>query len=70
MLIDAAKAGFKIKEVEVKVRYDVNNSTKGPIKHGFEVLINLLNDIEFKRPLYYFTFPGIFMSIIGSGFRN
>ena len=65
MLIDAAKAGFNITEIEVRIRYDVNNSTKGPLKHGIEVLVNILNDIEFKRPLYYFTFPGIVITIVG-----
>lgn len=65
MLIDAANAGLRIKEVEIGVRYDVNNSTKGPLSHGFEVLMRLINEIEFKRPLYYFTLPGIVIIFIG-----
>ena len=44
MLADAGKAGLRIKEVEIAVRYDVDGSTKNPIQHGFEVLV-----IDFKR---------------------
>jgi glycosyltransferase involved in cell wall biosynthesis len=55
MLADAGKAGLRIKEVEITVRYDVNGSTKKPIQHGLEVLITILKDIEFNRLLYHFT---------------
>lgn len=58
MLMDAANAGLRIKEVEISVRYDVDGSTKNPISHGMGVLIRIINDMEFKRPLYYFTLPG------------
>ena len=59
MLADAGKAGLRIKEVEIGVRYDVDCSTKHPIHHGLEVLIMILKDIEFDKPLFYFTIPGI-----------
>lgn len=65
MLIDASKTGLRIKEVEIGVRYDVDGSTKGPISHGLEVLMGILNEIEFKKPLYFFTLPGIIITIIG-----
>jgi len=65
MLMDAANAGLRIKEVEIGVRYDVNNSTKGSVSHGLEVLMKIINEIEFKRPLYYFTLPGIIIIAIG-----
>lgn len=65
MLIDAANAGLRIKEVEIGVRYDVDGSTKGPISHGLQVLMKVLNEIEFKRPLYYFTLPGIVITLVG-----
>ncbi|MBI5680869.1 MAG: glycosyltransferase family 2 protein [Methanobacterium sp.] len=65
MLIDAANAGLKIKEVKIGVRYDVDSSTKNPLFHGLEVLVNILNDIEFQRPLVYFTLPGGIIIIIG-----
>lgn len=65
MLIDASNAGLKIKEVEIGVRYDVDGSTKNPLFHGLEVLVKILNDIEFQRPLVYFTLPGGIIIIIG-----
>ena len=66
MIIEAANAGYRIQEVEIDVRYDVNGSKKlHPLTHGLGVLVKLLQDIEFNRPLYYFTFPGVIMIIIG-----
>src|SRR5665647_2463503 len=57
MLADAGKAGVRITEVDIGVRYDVGCSTKKPIQHGLEVLVLTLKDIEFNKPLFYFTFP-------------
>ncbi|KKH96466.1 dolichyl-phosphate mannose synthase [Methanosarcina sp. 1.H.T.1A.1] len=59
MLADAGNAGLRIKEVEIGVRYDVGHSTENPIRHGLMVLLKILKDMEFNRPLYYFTIPGI-----------
>lgn len=65
MLAEAASAGLKIKEVDIGVRYDVDCSTENPIKHGLKVLVNILQDMEFRRPLYYFTVPGMIFGIFG-----
>ncbi|OEU41926.1 dolichyl-phosphate mannose synthase [Methanosarcina sp. Ant1] len=65
MLADAGKAGIRIKEVEIGVRYDVDGSTKNPIQHGLEVFVMVLKDIEFNKPLYYFTVPGMSLGIGG-----
>jgi glycosyltransferase involved in cell wall biosynthesis len=65
MLMDAANAGFRIKEVGIDVRYDVDCSSENPIKHGFGVLANVFHDMELNRPLIYFTLPGAILSIIG-----
>ncbi|WP_440946603.1 glycosyltransferase family 2 protein [Methanosarcina sp. T3] len=64
MLADAGRSGLRIKEVEIGVRYDVDCSTVNPIKHGLGVLVMVLKDVEFNKPLYYFTAPGI---ILGAG---
>ncbi|MDI9617638.1 glycosyltransferase family 2 protein [Methanothermobacter sp.] len=66
MLSDAAEAGLRIVEVEVGVRYDVDGSTRNPISHGVSVLLRIIGDIELKRPLYYFTLPGILIGITGA----
>ncbi len=65
MLMDAANAGLRIKEVEINVRYDVDGSTKNPVSHGIGVLMRVINDLEFQRPLYYFTLPGAIIIIVG-----
>jgi len=65
MLADAGKAGLRITEVEIGVRYDVDCSTKHPIHHGLEVLVMILKDMEFEKPLFYFTIPGIFLGAGG-----
>ena len=65
MLADAGKAHLRIKEVEIGVRYDVECSTLNPIHHGLEVLVMVLKDIEFNKPLYYFTVPGMSLGIGG-----
>lgn len=65
MLADAGKSGLRVTEVEIGVRYDVGCSTVNPIKHGFGVLLMILNDIEFNKPLYYLTVPGLVLGISG-----
>ncbi len=65
MLMDAANAGLRVKEVEISVRYDVDGSTKNPVTHGVGVLMRVINDLEFQRPLYYFTLPGVIIIIAG-----
>lgn len=67
MLADAANAGLRIKEVEIGVRYDVDGSSEHPFAHGIKVLVEVLHDMELRRPLYYFTVPGLLMSAIGIG---
>lgn len=65
MLTDASNAGLRIKEVEIGVRYDVDSSTKNPVSHGIEVLIRIINDMEFQRPLFYFALPGAIITLAG-----
>ncbi|MDD4448416.1 MAG: glycosyltransferase family 2 protein, partial [Methanothrix sp.] len=65
MLADAAAAGLRIQEVEIGVRYDVDGSSEHPVAHGVRVLVRVLHDMELRRPLYYFTVPGMFMAGIG-----
>jgi glycosyltransferase involved in cell wall biosynthesis len=42
MIIDISNNEFKIKEVGIGVRYDVNGSKKSPISHGLQVLMRLM----------------------------
>jgi glycosyltransferase involved in cell wall biosynthesis len=65
MLADAAAAGLRITEVEIGVRYDVDGSSENPVAHGVRVLLKVLRDMELRRPLYYFTAPGLLMAGAG-----
>lgn len=65
MLMDASNAELKIKEVEIGVRYDVNCSSENPVSHGIKVLVKVLGNLKLNRPLYYFSVPGIVLSVIG-----
>jgi glycosyltransferase involved in cell wall biosynthesis len=66
MVIEAGKADLRIIEVEISAIYgSENDHTKGPVSHGVGVLIRLLQDMEFNRPLYYFTLPGMILIIFG-----
>jgi glycosyltransferase involved in cell wall biosynthesis len=66
ILIQAKDHNLKYTEVEIHCRYDLDNcSSENPFVHGPKVLLRLLRDMEYKRPLYYFTAPGMFMSAIG-----
>ena len=65
MLADAARAGLRVREVEIGVRYDVDGSSEHPVAHGVRVLLKVLHDMELRRPLYYFTAPGMLMAGAG-----
>jgi len=65
MLMDAAKAKLRIKEVDINVRYDVGQSSAHPVTHGLQVLVGVLRNIEFKKPLLAFTAPGLIFIGLG-----
>jgi glycosyltransferase involved in cell wall biosynthesis len=65
MLIEASQADFKIKEVEIDVRYDLDGSKENPLRHGLGVLVNIIDEMKFNRPIYYYTFPGFLLIGVG-----
>ena len=65
MLADAGRYGLKVKEVPIGVRYDVDGSTENPLKHGLTVLLKIIKDMEYNKPLYYFTLPGFLLGVGG-----
>ena len=67
MLTDAANFGSRIREVEIGANYhiDGNNHKENPLSHGLGVLVKIIQDMEFNRPLYYFTIPGMILIVIG-----
>ncbi|AEG18404.1 glycosyltransferase family 2 protein [Methanobacterium paludis] len=65
MLTDASNAGLRIEEVSVSVEYHENSHKKNPLSHGVGVLVKVLQDMQFKRPIYYFTIPGLVLIVVG-----
>jgi len=65
MLADAGRYGLRVKEVPIGVRYDVDGSTENPVRHGLTVLLKIIKDMEYNKPLYYITLPGSILGIIG-----
>lgn len=68
MLIDAANANLRIKEIPIKVRYDVDGSTYNPVSHGLDVLNSIMGLISQKRPLLFFGLPGFLLLILAAIF--
>jgi glycosyltransferase involved in cell wall biosynthesis len=67
MLMDAANAQLRIKEVGIGVRYDVGRSSEHPVSHGLQVLTGVLRSIEFNSPLLAFTVPGLIFVAVAAG---
>jgi glycosyltransferase involved in cell wall biosynthesis len=66
ILLQIKDYNLKVEEVEIRCSYDVERaSTENPVSHGARVLFNLLQDMEIRRPLYYFTLPGIALATVG-----
>lgn len=68
ILLQIKDNNLKIEEAEIHCSYDVERaSTQDPVRHGVEVLLILLQDMELRRPLYYFTLPGMVIAAVGIG---
>jgi glycosyltransferase involved in cell wall biosynthesis len=51
---------LKFAEVEIHCRYDLEQcSSQNPFAHGMRVTLQILKDMEFRRPLYCFAVPGM-----------
>ncbi|ADI75099.1 glycosyl transferase family 2 (plasmid) [Methanohalobium evestigatum Z-7303] len=66
ILLEVGNNKLSYEEVEVHCRYDIDDtSTQNPVRHGTMALVQILKDMEFRRPLYYFTAPGLLMGLVG-----
>jgi glycosyltransferase involved in cell wall biosynthesis len=68
ILLQAKDNKLKVEEVEIHCSYAVERaSTENPVSHGVKVLLILLQDMELRRPLFYFTLPGMVLAAVGIG---
>jgi glycosyltransferase involved in cell wall biosynthesis len=66
MLLDLAKKGYRILEVPVSCKYDVERpSKKNPLSHGISVLLTIISYVSTDRPLTFFGIPGFISLLIG-----
>ncbi len=66
VLLQARDHKLKYTEVEIHCRYDLEDcSSEHPLIHGPKVLLRILKDMEYRRPLYYFTVPGMLIGAAG-----
>jgi hypothetical protein len=68
ILLHAKDNNLKVEEVEIHCSYAVEKASKqNPVSHGVKVLLILLQDMELRRPLYYFTLPCMIFAAVGIG---
>lgn len=66
ILLQVKDHNLKFTEVEINCRYDIEQcSSQNPLVHGSTVMLNILHSMNTRRPLYYFTVPGIMLTTIG-----
>ncbi len=58
MVIRAREAGLTIAEVPIHCRYDVDGSTKAPLRHGLQVIDRVLRIVGHRHPLMFFGLFG------------
>ncbi len=61
----ATEKGLKITEVPISITYTKDSSTLNPIRHGFGVLGRIIAMISERRPLFFFGFLGLILTVFG-----
>jgi len=68
ILIKSSNTGLTIAEVPIKVNYEGETSTHGPVSHGTSVILSTLKFTSIHNPLKFYGIPGIVFLIIGLAF--
>jgi hypothetical protein len=59
-------AGLRLAEVPISVRYQDGNK-RNPVVHGLEVVDAMISMVARRRPLLFFSLPGLLLSMTGAG---
>jgi glycosyltransferase involved in cell wall biosynthesis len=71
ILLRAKEKLLRIKEVPIKINYDVERpSTHNPITHGIGVLYSLVQFISLRHPLAFYGLPGVALLIVAAVFTS
>ena len=66
IIIRAADSKLKIREAGIVTRYDgIRDSSKGPMRHGLDVINSIVRLVAQKHPILFFGVPGLFF--LGAG---
>lgn len=66
MIAHMSARGLRIAEVPISVRYEVpHKHKKHPLTHGLGVLSRITSVVVYKRPIIFFTIPGVVIVITG-----
>jgi len=66
IIIKAADSKLKIREAGIVTRYDgIRDSSKGPVRHGLDVINSIIRVVSQKHPILSFGVPGLFFLAAG-----
>jgi glycosyltransferase involved in cell wall biosynthesis len=65
ILLRAEEMGLRVKEVPVKIFYDVKRPSKmNPIIHGVDVVFSTIKHLSIRHPLLFYGLPGVIFFLI------
>jgi len=68
ILMKAKDAGLRMKEIPLKVNYDVEEpSSHNPLYHGVDVVMSIVKHLSIRHPLIFYGIPG-FLALVVAGF--
>ena len=69
ILMKAKDAGLRMKEIPLKVNYDVEEpSSHNPLYHGVDVVMSIVKHLSIRHPLIFYGIPGFLALILAAGF--
>lgn len=68
ILMQGRKHNLYFTEVPISVSYDGDTSTQDPVRHGFGVIVSILQYLEVEHALLFFGIPAIVLFAVGLSF--
>jgi hypothetical protein len=65
ILLEASRQSLRTKEVPIDCKYDVEGSSKGPVRHALTVLSSVVRYLETEHALLTFGLPGVLAFLVG-----
>ncbi len=65
ILLEASRYSLRLKEVPIECKYDVDGSSKGPVRHGLSVVGSVVRYLETEHALLTFGLPGLIAFLVG-----